>query len=137
MQYSRPGNALKKARNIKPFGVANRNRRPAFSPAFSSYVPGFYGGFLRPCRRRNSRLDGLWVKMPARRLRRPEAPGNCLPRSAPQEAPGQGARRPPGNTDSKRPSSICAAYSSHSPAAGTGSGTGRDSRDNPCPGAGW
>ena len=131
MQYSRPGNALKKARNIKPFGVANRNRRPAFSPAFSSCVPGFSGGFLRPCRRRNSRLDGLRVKMPARRLRRPEAPGNCLPRSAPQEAPGQGARRPPGNTDSKRPSSICAAYSSHSPAAGTGPFPGHSWRTSP------
>ena len=88
MQYSRPGNALKKARNIKPFGAANRNRRPAFSPAFSSCVPGFSGGFLRPCRRRNSRLDGLRVKMPARRLRRPEAPGNCLPRSAPPDRTG-------------------------------------------------
>ena len=39
------GPRLKKARNIKPFGVANRNRRPAFSPAFSSCVPGFSGGF--------------------------------------------------------------------------------------------
>ena len=131
MQYSRPGNTLKKAGNIKPFGVANRNRRPAFSPAFSSYVPGFSGGFLRPCRRRNSRLDGLPVKMPARRPHRPEAPGSCLPRSAPQEVPGQGARRPPGNTGSKRPSSICAAYSSHSPAAGTGPFPGHSWRTSP------
>ena len=131
MQYSRPGNALKKARNIKPFGAANRNRRPAFSPAFSSCVPGFSGGSLRPCRRRNSRLDGLRVKMPARRPHRPEAPGSCLPRSVPQEALGREAGQPPGNTDSTPLSSICAAYSRHSPAAGTGPFPGHSWRTSP------
>ena len=127
MQHSRPGNALKKARNIKPFGAANRNRCPAFSPAFFSCVPGFSGGYLQPCRRRNSRLDGLRVKMPVRRPHRPEAPRNCLPRSAPQEAPGREAGQPPGNSGSTPLSSICAAYSRHSPAAGTG----------PFPGHSW
>ena len=36
--------------------AANRNSRPAFSPAFSSCVPGFSVGSLRSCRRRSSRL---------------------------------------------------------------------------------
>ena len=131
MQYSRPENALKKARNIKPFGAANRNRRPSFSPAFSSCVPGFSVGSLRPCRRRNSRLDGLRVKMPARRLRRPEAPGSYLPRSAPHEAPGRGTGRPPGNSGSTPLSSICAAYSRRSPAVGTGPFPGHSWRTSP------
>lgn len=131
MQYSRPGNALKKARNIKPFGAANRNRRPAFSPAFSSYVPGFSGGSLRPCRCRNSRLDGLPVKMPVRRPHRPEAPGSCLPQSAPHEAPGRGAGQPHGNSGSTPLSSICAAYSRRSPAASTGPFPGHSWRTSP------
>ena len=131
MQYSRPGNALKKARNIKPFGAANRNRRPAFSPAFSSCVPGFSGGSLRPCRRRNSRLDAPRAEITSRTPHRSEAPGKRLPRSVMFEAPGQEARRPPGNTGSKPPSSICAAYSSHSPAAGKGPFPGHSWRTSP------
>ena len=64
IRYSHPGNTLKKARNVKPFGAANRNSRPAFSPAFSSCVPGFSGGSLRPCRRRSSRLDAPRAETP-------------------------------------------------------------------------
>ena len=69
--------------------AANRNSRPAFSPAFSSCVPGFSGGSLRPCRRRNSRLDAPRAEMPFRRPHRPAAQGRCLPLSAPLEAPGR------------------------------------------------
>lgn len=58
--------------------AANRNSRPAFSPAFSSCVPGFSGGSLRPCRRRSSRLDAPRAEMPFRRPHRPAAPGDAF-----------------------------------------------------------
>lgn len=58
--------------------AANRNSRPAFSPAFSSCVPGFSGGSLRPCRRRSSRLDAPRAKTPFRRPHRPAAPGDAF-----------------------------------------------------------
>ena len=98
----------------------NRNSRPAFSPAFSSCVPGFSDGFLRPCRRRSSRLDAPRAKTPFRRPHRPAVPGRCLPLSAPLEAPGQGAGQPHGSNGSTPLSSTCAAYNRHSPEEGTG-----------------
>ena len=104
----------------KTVKAAAGEKNTAFSPAFSSCVPGFSGGSLRPCRRRSSRLDAPRAKMPFRRPHRPAAPGRCLPLSAPLEAPGQGAGQPHGSNGSTPLSSTCAAYNRHSPEEGTG-----------------
>ncbi len=87
IRYSHPGNTLKKARNVKPLEAANRNSRPAFSPAFSSCVPRLFRRFPSACSVGTVGLTPLG-KNAFPQTAQAAAPGRCLPLSATLEAPG-------------------------------------------------
>ena len=117
--YSGPENRRKKSRNTGLFLRANRNRSIRFSAAFFSCAPGFFCGFPRPYRCRNSRLAAPPGERASRKRRTAGYPGPGRPRRWKPSAPGQGEERPPGSSGSRLPSSISPAYSTHSPAAGS------------------
>ena len=119
LQYAFPQNAPKKARNIRPFGEANRNSPPLISPAFSSCVPGSFSGFPPPYSGRNSRSAVPPDKRLSRRRHRCEAPGKCFRRQGLPPVPGSEGGLPLQNTGNRHPSSISSAYSRRCQGEGT------------------
>lgn len=98
---------------------ANLMTLTRFPAAFSSCVPGFFGGFPRPCRCWNNRLAAPLGERASRRRRTAGYPGPGRPHRSKPSAPGQGKERPPGNNGSRLLSTISPAYNIRNPAAGS------------------
>lgn len=105
-------------------------------PSVGAYIPAADCALRPPCRRRSRRPVCPAGGIVSRRRRRPAAPLYGRGWTRPAQAPGQGAKPPPGNSGNTRPSTTYSACSTHSP-AGDSRIPGHSWRTTFLPAFGW
>lgn len=105
-------------------------------PSVGAYIPAADCALRPPCRCRSRRPVCPAGGIVSRRRRRPAAPLYGRGRTRPAQAPGQGAKPPPGNSGNTRLSTTYSACSIHSP-AGDSRIPGHSWRTTFLPAFGW